>query len=317
MLDDDLAYAASAYRELQRQALDLAGAGPLTPAALRDATGTSRKYVMAILEDLGRRGVLRRTPDGHVPARAPASRSGRERRRAVERVSGIVLAGGASRRFGTDKLAVTVDGRSMLERAVASVAAVSAEVIVVVAPGDDRPLPRRRGRGAGPPSRGPETHGGPLVGLLAGLEAAREPIAVVAGGDMPTLSVDVLHALVRALVAAEGHGRRRRSSSATGWIGRCRRPSATEPRRRPRGALLGEGERSLVALFRTLSTQRIAEADWRGLDPGGETLRDVDTPADLRPGYGARPGQTKTPAGSGGRVRWEGGQRELVGGQLR
>jgi selenocysteine-specific elongation factor len=67
VLEDDLAYAASAYRTLERQALTLAAATPLTPAALRDATGTSRKYVMALLEDLGRRGVLRRTPDGHVP----------------------------------------------------------------------------------------------------------------------------------------------------------------------------------------------------------------------------------------------------------
>jgi selenocysteine-specific elongation factor len=67
VIDDDLAYAASAYRQIERQALALASASPLTPAALRDATGTSRKYVMAILEDLGRRGVLRRTSDGHVP----------------------------------------------------------------------------------------------------------------------------------------------------------------------------------------------------------------------------------------------------------
>jgi selenocysteine-specific elongation factor len=67
VIDDDLAYAARAYRALERTALGLATATPLTPAALRDATGTSRKYVMAILEDLGRRGVLRRTPEGHVP----------------------------------------------------------------------------------------------------------------------------------------------------------------------------------------------------------------------------------------------------------
>jgi selenocysteine-specific elongation factor len=67
VLDDDLAYSAAAYDALKRRALALAGAAPLTPAALRDATGTSRKYVMVILEDLGRRGVLRRTPDGHVP----------------------------------------------------------------------------------------------------------------------------------------------------------------------------------------------------------------------------------------------------------
>jgi selenocysteine-specific elongation factor len=66
-LSTDLAYSASAYRALGRRALELAGHGPLTPAAFRDATGTSRKYVMALLEDLDRRGVLVRTPAGHVP----------------------------------------------------------------------------------------------------------------------------------------------------------------------------------------------------------------------------------------------------------
>jgi hypothetical protein len=72
VLEPDLAYAASAYRELEATALAHAAAAPLTPAALRDATGTSRKYVMAILADLDRRGMLRRTPDGHVPGpRAP------------------------------------------------------------------------------------------------------------------------------------------------------------------------------------------------------------------------------------------------------
>ena len=66
-LDDDLAWSAEMYWELARRALRLAGGGPLTPAAFRDETGTSRKYVMAILEDLDRRAILRRTPAGHVP----------------------------------------------------------------------------------------------------------------------------------------------------------------------------------------------------------------------------------------------------------
>jgi selenocysteine-specific elongation factor len=66
-LDDHLAYAATTYATLEDRAVTLAGVAPLTPAAFRDATGTSRKYVMTILEDLDRRGVLRRTPDGHVP----------------------------------------------------------------------------------------------------------------------------------------------------------------------------------------------------------------------------------------------------------
>jgi selenocysteine-specific elongation factor len=71
-LDDELAWAFPTYRELTARAVALAAIGPLTPAAFRDATGTSRKYVMAILEDLDRRAILRRTPAGHVPGpRAP------------------------------------------------------------------------------------------------------------------------------------------------------------------------------------------------------------------------------------------------------
>jgi selenocysteine-specific elongation factor len=65
-LEDDLAWAASTYRELVRTALRLAAAAPLSPAAFRDATGTSRRYVLVILEDLDRRGLLRRTDAGHV-----------------------------------------------------------------------------------------------------------------------------------------------------------------------------------------------------------------------------------------------------------
>jgi selenocysteine-specific elongation factor len=71
-VSDDLAWSAAAYRRLETRALELAAFAPLTPATLRDATSTSRKYVMALLEDLDRRAVLRRTPAGHVPGpRAP------------------------------------------------------------------------------------------------------------------------------------------------------------------------------------------------------------------------------------------------------
>ena len=67
VLEPDLAWAASSYRELAARALVMAHRGPLTPAAYRDATGTSRKYSLAILEDLDRRGILRRTDAGHLP----------------------------------------------------------------------------------------------------------------------------------------------------------------------------------------------------------------------------------------------------------
>ncbi len=74
VLEPDLAYAMTTYRDLASTALRMAAVEPLTPAAFRDATGTSRKYVMAILEDLDRKAILRRTPAGHLPGpKAPAS----------------------------------------------------------------------------------------------------------------------------------------------------------------------------------------------------------------------------------------------------
>ena len=76
ILEPDLAYASTMYRDLATQALQLASAGPLVPAAFRDATGTSRRFVMAILEDLDRRGILRRTDAGHVPGPRAATADG-------------------------------------------------------------------------------------------------------------------------------------------------------------------------------------------------------------------------------------------------
>jgi selenocysteine-specific elongation factor len=74
ILEPEIGYEAATYRDLTARALAMASTAPVTPAAFRDATGTSRKYVMAILEDLDRRAILRRTPDGHVPGpKAPTA----------------------------------------------------------------------------------------------------------------------------------------------------------------------------------------------------------------------------------------------------
>lgn len=193
-------------------------------------------------------------------------------------VSGLVLAGGASTRFGSDKLAARVGGRSLLELAVSAVAELSSEVVVVLAPGDERPLPR-----ATVPVRrvaDPEFHGGPLIGLLAGLEAVREPIVVAVGGDMPSLAPAVLAALVRALGASPGGVDAAvlvQRSTARPLPVALRKGAATDAARR----LVADGERSLMALIRILTTRDLAEGEWRGLDPEAATLRDVDRPEDL------------------------------------
>jgi selenocysteine-specific elongation factor len=82
-VEDDLAWEAGTLRRFVALAFEMASRGPLLPAAFRDATGTSRRYALAILEDLDRQGLLRRTPAGHVPG--PRARSGAPAPAAVNR----------------------------------------------------------------------------------------------------------------------------------------------------------------------------------------------------------------------------------------
>ena len=102
--------------------------------------------------------------------------------------TGIVLAGGASRRMGRDKAFLELDGRSLIEIVIEQMTQVCAEVLVVA--GDARPyaglgaqLVEDRFRGVGG-----------LGGLHAGLEAAAYELALAVGCDMPFLNPDLLRA---------------------------------------------------------------------------------------------------------------------------
>ncbi len=188
-------------------------------------------------------------------------------------VSAIVLAGGRSSRFGRDKLVEPWAGRPLLEHAISSVQALADEVIVVVAPDESRSAPAGTILVSDPTS-----FEGPLVGLVTGLRRATRPVALVVGGDMPTLVPSVLALLVDRLddpavdaVLLDQDGRARPLPGAV------RTASARETAE----GLVGAGERRLRTLYEALNTVTVAEEAWRELDPAGRSLRDVDTQADL------------------------------------
>lgn len=196
-------------------------------------------------------------------------------------VIGIVLAGGRSVRFGADKLAAIVDGSPLLERAIGALAVVCERVLVVVPPDGRSDLP------AGAVAiADPEPFGGPLVGLLAGLEAAdRAAAAIVVAGDMPWLEPAVLRLLAEellaapdleaaALEAADGSGRAERLPLAL-RVG----PATAVARRR-----VAAGDRRLALLAEGLAVRVVPATRWRALDPAGRTPADVDRPEDLRSG---------------------------------
>jgi molybdopterin-guanine dinucleotide biosynthesis protein A len=190
------------------------------------------------------------------------------------RVSAIVLAGGRSSRFGRDKLAEPIDGRPLLHHAIEAVRPIATEVLVVVSPDGAPTLPHDvvlvRDRSA---------FEGPLAGLLAGLDASDADVVLVTGGDMPALVPEVIEALLAALeargceAAVLAHGGRSRPLPMI-----LRREAALDAVVR----LLDNDERRLGALTDDLVTVVIDEAVWRALDPAAVTLRDIDTPDDLR-----------------------------------
>ncbi len=161
----------------------------------------------------------------------------------------------------------------MLERAIAGVGPVVRETIVVARQDGPREVPD-----GVMVVRDTRPFEGPLVGLLAGLRRATQPVILLVGGDMPTMVKPVLEALLAELadpridaatLEHDGRGRPLPGALRAG-------PALAVAER-----LVAGGERSLRAVYRSVNTAVIGESTWRALDPGAHTLRDVDTPADL------------------------------------
>jgi molybdenum cofactor guanylyltransferase len=190
--------------------------------------------------------------------------------------TGIVLAGGRSRRFGRDKLAEEIDGRPLLHHAVLRLLEVCERVVVVVAADGNEPdVPSADGvlvvRDALPDE-------GPLRGLAAGLDVSEHALAIVVGGDMPDLQPKVLREMLRATretgavaVALSDGGEARPLPLVV----------ATDRGRDAVATLLAAGERSLQQLLAAVTTVVVDEPSWTSLDPGRRTLVDIDEPRDV------------------------------------
>jgi molybdopterin-guanine dinucleotide biosynthesis protein A len=198
-------------------------------------------------------------------------------------VSGAIIAGGASRRLGSDKRLVTIAGTTLLARTADVLAPLVDDLQVVIGRTEDRELVRVA-LGGGPPEGRDVTVSvdarpgiGPVAGLEAALAGARHPLVLVVATDHPLLVPAVLELLV-----ARAHAS---SASAVALDG----PKGPEPflavyRRAALGPLraaIDGGTRRMQELLGALEPELVDADDWRALDPTGRTLADVDVPADL------------------------------------
>ncbi|SHK70030.1 molybdenum cofactor guanylyltransferase [Rhodothermus profundi] len=114
-------------------------------------------------------------------------------------LTALLLAGGRSRRFGTDKARAEVNGRPMLQRVYDVARRFTPHVLLSVrADGDfyfDLVPP------AVPRLLDPVPDAGPLAGLVAGLRTARTPWLLALACDLPFLTKEALQPLLEARTA--------------------------------------------------------------------------------------------------------------------
>jgi len=160
-------------------------------------------------------------------------------------LTGIVLVGGASTRFGSPKALARLGADTLAERAWRVLGEVCAERVAVGAV-DGLPFPTV-----------PDPQTGPVAAIAAGLRAATREVAVVIPVDMPLLNADALRTLAGAC-----------RDAAVGQQGPL--PCAVVRRALP---AFERGERRLRFVLNTLDTSRVRLDEL--------VLANVNTPEEL------------------------------------
>ncbi|MEW6638242.1 MAG: molybdenum cofactor guanylyltransferase [Actinomycetota bacterium] len=185
--------------------------------------------------------------------------------------TGVILAGGKSRRMGRDKLGIPLCGTPLILRVHRALAPHCAEVVVAgsggencLPPGVRRVLDERPG------------FQGPLAGLEAALYSARHPRVFVAAGDMPFLPESLVGHLLGALeggylAAVPRYGGRLHPLCAA--YDRATLPRVT--------TALDAGVRAMYSFLASLERVRYVERELERFGAPAVFLRSLNTPEDL------------------------------------
>lgn len=195
------------------------------------------------------------------------------------RVGGIVLCGGRSARMGRPKAWLPVGDEFMLQRAVRILRDVVRPVVVVAAPGQDvPPLP------ADVEIVRDEVEGrGPLQGLAAGLAALQgeADAAYLSACDVPYLSSAFVRRVVELLEKPRGSWAG--ALAVVPKIGTFFHPLAAAYRLSVLPSvrdLLDSNQLRTAALFDAVPTRVIEPHELADIDPGLDSLRNVNTPGE-------------------------------------
>ncbi|MHB8489015.1 MAG: molybdenum cofactor guanylyltransferase [Candidatus Dormibacteria bacterium] len=183
-------------------------------------------------------------------------------------LAGVVLCGGASTRMGVDKATISIEGATLLERALARLDTVCDPVLIAAG---DIPM-MITGRNTIPDAvRG----AGPLAGLVAALRASPHRLLAVVAVDLPWIDPS----LIRWLAAVIGEHD----------VAVCETTRGIEPLHAVYSTSLLEAaeravagpDRSLRRLIEGSDALKVPEREWRAAGISGRFTRNLNTPTDL------------------------------------
>lgn len=182
-------------------------------------------------------------------------------------ITGVILAGGESRRMGCDKSLLPVQGARFIDHIYRRLAGVFDEVIIVTnSPSLYQDIPCRKvpdiyyGKGA-------------LAGIHSGLCHARHERIFAVACDMPFVNPDVVrHLCAQHSAAAQiviPHSARGVEPLHALYDKRCL-PAIEE--------VLDQGLRRIVAFFPKVSVHEVPLSALAGIDPEGRSFQNINTP---------------------------------------
>lgn len=187
----------------------------------------------------------------------------------MKAVSAAVMAGGKSRRMGTDKAWLDVgDGRPIVQRVIDVARDVADEVFLVANDEKFRTLGLRV-----VPDRFPD--GGALGGIATGIGAATHDRVLVIACDMPFLRADVLRYLVDQAEDVDAVVPR------IGGEHETLHALYTKACLTPIERALEAGKMRVISFFPDVRVRTLGEDDLRLFDPDLRSFTNVNTPEEL------------------------------------
>lgn len=188
-------------------------------------------------------------------------------------VSAVVLAGGKSQRIGTDKALLEFDGQPLIGRVLQRLWLLSDDVIIVAK--DTAAYAHLGGRTVADAS--PEQ--APLIGLQAGLAAARHRLALAVACDMPFLDVRLLRFMIVASKAYDAVIPR-----LGGWPEPLHAVYRVKPCLAAVETALQRGELKMTSFLPHIEVRYVDESELDLLDPQRLSFFNVNTQEDWQRG---------------------------------